>query len=198
MTATPVGLQIIRIADSFHLFECDDDVRRALADHGRIDLFAPVHLRGDAAAALAHTVDLRHFDVVARLHQAVDQDLGRQDGALTADADKECALCCFHGSVLLSGNGALRADLRADRAADALVRIDVGLLVADGDGRAGYLQAALAADTFLLVHHALADVVLDALDEQARASRDDGSGDLGGKRVCTACSMASRSCGSTM
>ena len=52
-----------------------------------------------------------------------------------------------------------------------------------GDGRAGYLQAALAADTFLLVHHALADVVLDALDEQARASRDDGSGDLGGKRV---------------
>lgn len=59
----------------------------------------------------------------------------------------------------------------------------MGLLVADGDGRAGYLQAALAADTFLLVHHALADVVLDALDEQARASRDDGSGDLGGKRV---------------
>ena len=76
-----------------------------------------------------------------------------------------------------------RADLRADRAADALVRIDVGLLVADGDGRAGYLQAALAADAFLLVHHALADVVLDALDEQARAARDDGGGDLGGKRV---------------
>ena len=93
----------------------------------------------------------------------------KMDGALTADADKECALCCFHGSVLLSGNGALRADLRADRAADALVRIDVGLLVADGDGRAGNLQAALAADAFLFVHHALANVVLDALDEDRKS-----------------------------
>lgn len=69
-----VCLQEAGIAGSFHFFKGNEDIRRAFADDGRIDLGAETDLRADAAAALAHAVDFGHLDIVAMSDEAYGED----------------------------------------------------------------------------------------------------------------------------
>ena len=58
-------------------------------------------LGGNTAAALAHAVDFGHLDIITGLHEAVYQNLGRQDGTLAADTDKNCAFAVHLPSSFL-------------------------------------------------------------------------------------------------
>ena len=192
-----VRLQVVGIAHGFHFFECDDDIRRALADDGRIDLLAPVDLRGDAAAALAHAMDLGHFDVVARLHQAVYQNLRRQDSALTADADKRALFVAFMAQfsfLEMAPFGQTCAQTVQPTHWMGSIWAFLSRMVVPGRRPSG---SSCSRCTYPY-RPRMADIVLDALDEQAGRRVMIAAGTSEASASCTAFSMAARSCGSTM
>ena len=81
-----VGLEILQPTGSLQQLEGDNKVRLAFINNRRIHLVAVAHISDHAAAALGHTVDLGHLDVISLLHEQVAQQLTGQQGALATHA----------------------------------------------------------------------------------------------------------------
>ena len=90
------GLQELGVTHGFHLLQSHQNIGLSFAEHRGVDLLAPAHLGGHAAAPLRHTVNFALLDIVSGLHKAVGHDLGDQDSALTANATQQHTLDIGH------------------------------------------------------------------------------------------------------
>lgn len=105
-------------------------------------------MRSNAAAALAHTMDFAHLDVVVCRRQTETQYFTGKNGTLSAYADQKNIFVIVLSSLVYC---LFRADLFTYRATDAHCVVDNGFFVNDGNSGATASQTGFTTDALVCV-----------------------------------------------
>ena len=176
----PARLQIRQPTRRFQNLERHDEICRTTVDDGRINFVAETNISYHGAAALAHAVNFRNFNVEALVKQQVSQNFAGEQRALPADADNDDVFSLHGSSLLRTHERFFRAKLTAHAATDALSLVDERFAVLHADGGATDFHARFTTDTLARVDFERR-FMFDGLEQGARSTADDNARLLRGK-----------------